>query len=67
MNAYSVLYVSGEMLEIDADYYQAEGFDLVFFAGTNEALRAPAADIAGVSKISTWPSVSTPSSELVFL
>ena len=67
MNSYSVLYLSCEMLEIDADYYQVDGADLVFFSGTNEVLRAPSTAVAGVTKTSTRQSVSTPITEQILL
>jgi hypothetical protein len=67
MNSYCVLKVSNEMLEIDADFYQSDGVDLVFYSSASEALRVPSADVAGVTKASTRPLSQTPISEHDFL
>jgi hypothetical protein len=67
MNSYCVLKVSNEMLEIDADFYQSDRGDLVFYSSTLEALRVPSADVAGVTKTSTRPLSQTPISEHDFL
>jgi hypothetical protein len=59
VNSYSVMYVTGETTEVDADFYQADGSDLVFYLGPRETLRASSADVAGVTKSSTRPEAET--------
>jgi hypothetical protein len=67
VNSYSVMYVTGEATEVEADFYQADGSDLVFYLGTQETLRASSADVAGVTKSSTRPVAETPIASQILL
>jgi hypothetical protein len=55
MNVYDVSHVNGDIYEIEADFYQREGEDWVFYAGDGEALRICWLDVLSVSKSSIRP------------
>ena len=53
LNSYTVLYSHGDSTEVDAEFYEADGVDLVFYAEGTEALRVSAANIVSVTKVPT--------------
>jgi hypothetical protein len=55
MNVYDVMHVNGDIYEIEADFFQREGDDWVFFAADVEVLRVSWFDVLSVSKSSIRP------------
>lgn len=51
MNLYDVLEISGERHEIEADFYQQAGDDLVFIAGGEEVVRIVVSDVQGLTRV----------------
>ena len=51
---YDVRHVNGDTYEIEADYFQREGDDWVFYADQAEVFRVAYLDVLGVSKTPAW-------------
>lgn len=51
---YDVMHVNGDTYEVEAEFYQREGDDWVFYAGGDEVYRVPYLDVLGVSKTPSW-------------
>lgn len=54
-NIYDVSHVNGDIMEIEADFFQREEDDWVFYAGADEVARIPWADVLSVSKSTVRP------------
>ena len=50
MNIYSLVLDSGDSLEIEADFYQSEGPEYVFIAGSQEVARTLAEGVVSLTK-----------------
>ena len=50
MNAYDVFRVSGEIDELEADFYERTLDAWVFYAGGDEVFRVSIAEVAGITK-----------------
>ncbi len=50
MNAYDVFRVSGELDEVEADFYERALDAWVFYAGGEEVFRVSIAEVAGITK-----------------
>ncbi|MEX0985720.1 MAG: hypothetical protein WD096_11830 [Actinomycetota bacterium] len=66
-NIYDVSHVNGDIYEIEADYYQREGEDWVFYAAEVEAFRVSWLDVVSVSKSSMRPPPVEDPAEQVWL
>ena len=55
MNVYSVILANGDSLEIEAEFYQSEGQDLVFLMGSEVVERRASADVTSVTKTPLRP------------
>ena len=51
MNAYELLDGSGRNLEVEADFYQRSGDDLLFIARGEEVLRMVADDVQAIVRV----------------
>jgi hypothetical protein len=51
MNAYELLDGSGRNLEVEADFYQRSGDDLLFIARGEEVLRIVADDVQAIVRV----------------
>ena len=51
MNVYHVLEMSGERHEIEADFYQQAGDELVFISGGEEVVRIVANAVQGLTRV----------------
>jgi hypothetical protein len=51
MNAYELLDGSGRNLEVEADFYQRSGDDLLFIARGEEVLRIVANDVQAIVRV----------------
>ena len=51
---YDVRHVNGDTFEIEADYFQREGGDWVFYVAQDEVYRVAFLDVLGVSKTPAW-------------
>jgi hypothetical protein len=51
MNAYELLDGSGRNVEIEADFYQRAGDDLLFIAAGEEVLRIVAEDVQAIVRV----------------
>ena len=67
MNVYDVTYVSGGGDEIDADFFEREADDWVFFAGGSEVFRIPVEEVVGVTKSSSRVSPVQDPTEHLFI
>jgi len=67
MNVYDVSHVSGDIHEIEAEFFQRDGEDWVFFAGDVEVFRLPFLDVLSVSKSSIRPAPLEEPAEQVWL
>ena len=54
VNVYDVSHVNGDIFEIEAEFYERQGNDLVFYAVGLEVFRASWLDVLGVSKSALW-------------
>jgi hypothetical protein len=50
MNIYDVHHVNGDIYEIEADFFEREDDDWVFYAGGVEVFRVSWLDVLGVTK-----------------
>lgn len=50
MNVYTIVPTAGEPEDVEADFYESDGSEYVFYAEGVEVLRAPIADTASVTK-----------------
>lgn len=50
VNAYLIVFLSGESQELDADFYRSDGADLVFSLAEVEVFRTKADRVASVTK-----------------
>ena len=65
MNAYDIHHVNGDIYEVEADFFEREGDDWVFYAVRDEVFRVSWFDVLGVSKSSIRPTqVTQPVDEL---
>ena len=64
---YDVRHVNGDTYEIEADYFQREGDDWVFYDDQTEVFRVPFLDVMGVSKTPAWVRREEPSVPEVWL
>jgi hypothetical protein len=55
MNVYTIVRTAGEPEDVEADFYEAEGSEYVFYAEGAEVLRVPIADTASVTKARREP------------
>lgn len=55
MNVYDVSHVNGDIYEIEAEFYEREGDDWVFYVANDEVFRVSWLDVLGVSKSSIRP------------
>ena len=51
---YDVMHVNGDTYEIEAEFFQREADDWVFYDGGCEVFRVPYLDVVSVSKTPTW-------------
>jgi hypothetical protein len=51
---YDVMHVNGDTYEVEAEFYQRERDDWVFYDDGSEVYRVPYLDVLGVSKTPTW-------------
>jgi hypothetical protein len=51
---YDVMHVNGDTYEVEAEFFQREGDDWVFYADDAEVFRVPFVDVLGVSKTPSW-------------
>ena len=51
---YDVMHVNGDTYEIEAEFFQREDEDWVFYDGGSEVFRVPYQDVVSVSKTPTW-------------
>ena len=51
MNLYDVLEMSGERHEIEADFYQQAGDELVFISGGEEVVRIVVSAVQGLTRV----------------
>jgi hypothetical protein len=51
---YDVMHVNGDTYEVEAEFFQREGDDWVFYADDAEVFRVPFLDVLGVSKMPSW-------------
>jgi hypothetical protein len=54
MKYYDVMHVNGDTYEVEAEFYQREGDDWVFYANGSEVYRVAFLDVLGVTKTPTW-------------
>ena len=54
MNVYDVNHVNGDIYEIEAEFYERQGDDWVFYAAGLEVFRVSWLDVLGVSKSTLW-------------
>jgi hypothetical protein len=50
MNVYTIVPTAGESEDVEADFYETDGSEYVFYAEGAEVLRVPLADTVGVTK-----------------
>ena len=67
MNAYDINHVNGDIYEIEADFFEREEDDWVFYAAGSEVFRVSWFDVLGVSKSSLRPAANVESSEELWL
>ncbi|MEX0985627.1 MAG: hypothetical protein WD096_11360 [Actinomycetota bacterium] len=67
MNVYDVSHVSGDIHEVEADFYQRDGEDWVFYAHDIEVHRVGWLDVLSVSKSSIRPAPLEEPAEQVWL
>jgi hypothetical protein len=51
---YDVMHGSGDSYHIEADFYERQGEDWVFYLGDEEVFRVPFLDVITVSKTTSW-------------
>ena len=51
---YDVMHVNGDTYEIEAEFYEREGDDWVFYDGGAEVFRVAFVDVVSVSKTPIW-------------
>lgn len=54
IKVYDVHHVSGDIHEVEAEFYERQGEDWVFYVGVDEVFRVPFLDVLSVSKTPTW-------------
>ena len=65
MNIYDINHVNGDIYEIEADFYEREGDDWVFYATGAEVFRVSWFDVLGVAKSTVSPPrVAEPTDQL---
>jgi hypothetical protein len=67
MNVYDVSLVNGDIEEIEADFFQREEDDWVFYAGNESVYRVSWFDVLSVSKSTLRPPPVEEPSERVWL
>jgi hypothetical protein len=50
MNVYTIVPTAGEPEDVEADFYETDGSEYVFYAEGAEMLRVPIAETASVTK-----------------
>ena len=55
MNIYDVSHVNGDIYEVEAEFYQREDDDWVFYAGGSATFRIGSLDVLSVSKSNLRP------------
>jgi hypothetical protein len=53
-NLYDVMHVNGDTYEVDADFFQRDGEDWVFYLADVEVMRLPFLDVLSVTKAPAW-------------
>jgi hypothetical protein len=53
VNAYEVSFHSGASEEVEAEFFERDGDDWVFYAGGTEVKRVPMANVQSVTKVPT--------------
>jgi hypothetical protein len=67
MNVYDIAHVNGDIYEIEAEFFQRESDDWVFYAEEREVLRVSWFDVLSVSKSSMRPAPQDEPTEEVWL
>ena len=55
MNVYTIIGLAGQHQDVEADFYETEDSQYVFYADGAEMLRVPVAETAGVTKAPKEP------------
>jgi hypothetical protein len=51
---YDVMHVNGDTYEVEADFYERQRDDWVFYLGDDEVFRVPFLDVMTVTKTPSW-------------
>jgi hypothetical protein len=51
---YDVMHMKGDTYEVEADFYEREGDDWVFYLADEEVFRVPFLDVMTVTKTPSW-------------
>ena len=66
MNIYDINHVNGDIYEIEAEFFEREGDDWVFYADRTEVFRVSWFDVLGVAKSSIRPQpIEEPTEQLL--